>query len=304
MAVDQTDFPLTLKSRSNRWGRQILDSLIWTFLVIGLSGCVQHGNLHTLAVDHGLQTFAIPNTDPPIYALRNAAKDGGTLTVYLGGDGVPYKGNRPSPDPTGPGLMAAHLAITDLTPAYYLGRPCYHLERLPEKCQPASWTSNRYSEDTVTTLAAAVGTLIRAEGASSAKLVGYSGGGVLAVLVAARMGTIDRVTTVAANLDTDAWTRFHGLQPLTGSLNPAVSLSRPTEFEQVHLLGEYDTLVPPPTIRRFRDNHPEAAYLVVEGFDHRCCWRDLWVDILDQTSRDLAILRETSFPMPAADAVH
>ena len=46
--------------------------------------------------------------------------------------------------------------------------------------------------------------------------VGYSGGGVLAVLIAERLDNVAGVITVGANLDTDAWTEHHGYLPLTG----------------------------------------------------------------------------------------
>ena len=48
-------------------------------------------------------------------------------------------------------------------------------------------------------------------------LIGYSGGGTLAWLMASRIPETTRVVTIAANLDIDEWTRIHGDSPLSGS---------------------------------------------------------------------------------------
>lgn len=137
----------------------------------------------------------------------------------------------------------------------------------------------------------AVTEILRWESAETAELIGYSGGGVLALMIAARLDAVTRVSTIAANLDTTAWTEFHDLLPLTGSLNPADSLHFPVRFEQVHLSGTRDKVVPMATIARFRSLHPEAVFLEVEEFDHRCCWAEHWPDILDHINREIESLR-------------
>jgi hypothetical protein len=43
----------------------------------------------------------------------------------------------------------------------------------------------------------------------------------VAALVAARRTDVDRLVTVAGNLDPTAWAVYQHIQPLTGSLNPA-----------------------------------------------------------------------------------
>ena len=43
------------------------------------------------------------------------------------------------------------------------------------------------------------------------------------MLLAERLEMTQAVVTIAANLDTDAWTELHGFSALEGSLNPAAS---------------------------------------------------------------------------------
>lgn len=174
------------------------------------------------------------------------------------------------------------MMLADPLPTLYLGRPCYHggAERPP--CETRLWTSGRYSETVVDALAMAIDHIMRRYQPARLSLVGYSGGGTLAVLVASRlpMAVELEVITVAANLDPQAWTRFHGLLPLSDSLNPVDAVPSPAPFRQVHLVGSGDERVPRQTIRRYVERQPQAQVLDVEGFGHVCCWVEHWPQLL------------------------
>src|SRR6185437_2332145 len=106
-------------------------------------------------------------------------------------------------------------------PVLYLGRPCYlGLASSPE-CRPADWTFERYSARVVASLAAATNRFREREGRPDVVLVGHSGGGTLAVLMAPQVQGLRAVVTIGANLDVAAWTLWHGYLPLNGSLDPA-----------------------------------------------------------------------------------
>jgi dienelactone hydrolase len=115
--------------------------------------------------------------------------------------------------------------------------------------------------------------------ATSIVLVGYSGGGVLAVLVAERLDHVAGVITVAANLDVDAWVKQHGYLPLTQSLNPALSiLAHP--WPELHLQGERDTVVPAATTHAYFERYPAAQLRSFAEYDHVCCWVAAWPEVL------------------------
>ncbi len=117
--------------------------------------------------------------------------------------------------------------------------------------------------------------------AARVTLIGFSGGGTLAMLLAPGLPRVTRVITVAANLDTAAWTAHHGYPPLTASLNPATRPPLGPRIAQTHYLGERDSSVPPSLLAALRTRTADADWRVVPGFDHQCCWVERWPVLLD-----------------------
>ena len=144
-----------------------------------------------------------------------------SLHVYLDGDGTPWFGGLPARDPTPRAPLVLALMARDPSAALYLGRPCYHGLAGAPGCSDRLWTTERYSEAVVASMAAAVRRIATAEGVERVIWFGYSGGGTLAMLLAPRVPETQEVVTVAANLDVAAWVRHHAIRPLDGSLDPA-----------------------------------------------------------------------------------
>lgn len=210
---------------------------------------------------------------------RGLGRSAKPLHVYIEGDGHAWRTrHRPSRDPTPRDPVALRLAMADPAPAVaYIGRPCQYLADV-SGCPRRYWTSHRYAPEVVAALAEVVRDLAARHGARGQPvLVGYSGGGALAVLLAARGAPASAVVTVAANLDLAAWTSLHGVSPLSGSLDPAQERAAGA-IPQRHLVGERDRVVPPSVVRAFAaaTGLPVAAVRVVPGFDHHCCWAREW----------------------------
>jgi pimeloyl-ACP methyl ester carboxylesterase len=109
----------------------------------------------------------------------------------------------------------------------------------------------RFSEDAVAASNQAISRIKGATGAGRVNLVGYSGGGSMAALVAARREDVACLVTIAAPLDTDAWTRAIDVSPLDYSLNPADTCVKAGRHSADHFRGAKDDLVPPRTSARF-----------------------------------------------------
>lgn len=204
---------------------------------------------------------------------------GEVLFVYFAGDGAPFIDRRTvSRDPTPRRPLTLELMLRGPEPAVLLGRPCYH--GFAESCSPALWTIGRYSEPVVASMTAATRRLIDEGGFASAVLVGYSGGGTLALLVAERLDRVRAVVTLAANLDTRAWTTLHGYSPLTTSIDPVTVAGTRDDLGHLHLSGAEDANVPPALHRRLEASLPAGALRELPGFDHRCCWVRAWPGLM------------------------
>ncbi|OHC70028.1 MAG: hypothetical protein A2045_13345 [Rhodocyclales bacterium GWA2_65_20] len=215
--------------------------------------------------------------------VRRPPAAAATLTIYIEGDGAawptPY---HPPRDPTPLRPVALALAAADPAPAVaYLARPCQYLDAAGlARCSSDYWTGRRFAAEVVDACDAAVGQLKKTYGARTIRLVGYSGGGVIAALLAARRDDVDALVTVAAPLALAEWAAWHGVSPLPGSLDPsAVDARLPPG---VHFVGGDDKTVPAAIVERFvrtRGGRVEA----VSGFDHECCWAREWAALLRRT---------------------
>jgi hypothetical protein len=101
----------------------------------------------------------------------------------------------------------------------------------------------------------------------------------MAALVAARRDDVVLLVTVAGVLDHEAWTRLHGVSPLTGSLNPADEWMALVRVRQVHLVGGRDTQTGRAAVQPFVNRYassPKPEVIEVPDFTHACCWVENW----------------------------
>ncbi len=215
-----------------------------------------------------------------VFANTRDANDS-TLHIYFSGDGTPWiHHTKISADPTPRDPIALRLMLEDPAGSIYIGRPCYHGLEKSTGCGPALWTSARYSQAVVDSMASAVRQILDRIRPTQVVMFGYSGGGVLALLVANQVSRIDTVVTIGTNLDIDAWTALHGYTALSDSVNPMDVQKWRVSLRQIHFVGESDTNVPPAIAARFAGDGSRIEIRVIPGFDHRCCWVEAWPKLL------------------------
>lgn len=266
----------------------VLCLLILIFVLCSCAGVAPPESARSQAFDMAAAGGLAPMTlDKDGFQLAAFAKagPGQDLVVYIEGDGLAWANRRtPSVDPTPRDLLVLRLALRDPAPkVLYLARPCQFTQAAVPGCDPNMWTFGRYSQAVVSSLNRALDQAKAELGAKRLHLVGYSGGGALAVLVAASRKDVADILTVAANLDTAAWTTHHQISPLTGSLNPADQARQISALPQTHLCGAQDTVVPPFLCRRFLDRmgRPATARCMeLGGVDHNQGLEARWADLL------------------------
>jgi hypothetical protein len=259
-------------------------------LVGVLAGCVGPGSrVDSLARQAGFQKDLVAGSSFRHRVYRNQTRPGesGLLHVYIEGDGRPFLGpTLVAIDPTPRDPLMLRLMALDPAPSVYLGRPCYFGLDHDRGCSPAYWTVRRFAPEVVDSLAVALRSEAARSGARRIELYGHSGGGTLAVLLAARIPAVTRVVTIGANLDTAAWSALHGYTPLLGSLNPAELNLRPGEVRLLHLVGSEDTNTPPALVESAASRMGAVGSVrIVRGYTHNCCWQELWSGVLSEIPR-------------------
>ncbi len=258
--------------------------LTCTFLIASTACTAPYKQLDTQALRYGFvrQIIRGPEFSHLVY-FNTDIRGKSTFHIYLGGDGIPWIEKRwVTNDPTPKKLVALDLMNLDKNPSIYIGRPCYHGLNKAHLCTSNLWTSDRYSKRVVDSMVELLGLIFRDKKDAKLVLIGHSGGGTLAMLLARYLENTRGVVTIAANLDIDAWTQLHGYSPLMGSINPAKLSPLRSGVFQIHLAGREDENVPvsliTPTVKR----QPNASLYELEGQDHSCCWTKVWNDFLSE----------------------
>lgn len=230
----------------------------------------------------GFDRIIVQGTNFKHVVYTNKVKNkGNELHVYLDGDGTPWINNRwISEDPTTRNPLLFRLMSLDTEQAVYLGRPCYHGFSDTPPCHPGLWTNERYSAVVIKTMAAALDHILKPLRTKRVILIGYSGGGTLALLLAEQVQNLQGIVTIAGNLDIEAWSSLHGYAPLIGSKNPAQQPPLNPALFQLHLAGGKDQNVPVSLIRPTAQHQDSAQLLLMPEFDHTCCWEEIWPMVL------------------------
>ena len=257
--------------------RSMLNVLPLFLYALALAGCVQSPvSLDTAAKRAGLphKIVATDHFEHSIYRQPVPNSAPRPVWVFLEGDGRPWnrRGTRPSQDPSPRRALGFELMRATPADALYITRPCYNGHRVPA-CDPSLWTHARFAPDVVDSLAQGIQTSVDAN--RRIVLVGYSGGGALAMLLAAKIHNVAAVVTVAGLIDVAAWTTHHGYEPMTGSLKPLVE-NVPASVRQWHLVGAMDRNVPAAQTQRALRTATAVQVLTFADADHACCWVELW----------------------------
>jgi pimeloyl-ACP methyl ester carboxylesterase len=267
--------------------------------VILLSGCslVDFGGRRQALLDdaraRGWSIAPIRAGDFTLLSVRSPhPAAASTLVVYIEGDGIAWRSRyAPSDDPTPDHPLGLRLALADpASDVVYLGRPCQYAALAPgPNCAMKYWTSHRLAREVVASLSAAIDALKAAGGERDVELVGFSGGGAAAALLAAERSDVSRLATVSADLDLAAWTRLHNVDPLSGSEDPMRVADRIARVPQHHWIGADDDIVPPMIVQGFvaKEGLPGSVVEIVKGYDHDCCWQRDWAARIAAARREL-----------------
>ncbi|WP_322046499.1 alpha/beta hydrolase [Paraburkholderia sp. J67] len=208
------------------------------------------------------------------------------IDVYIEGDGLAWLSrSEPSLDPTPREATGLALAATDPGPnVVYLARPCQFTPMaLNPRCSIDWWTGKRFAPEVVASIDDAIDQIAARVPGQRLNLTGFSGGGAIAVLVAAQRSDVASLRTVAGNLDDEYINRTHGVSAMPDSLNPVDFAARVATIAQIHFNSDADSVVTPEVARRFATAAGGRCVSVrtVPGMAHDSDWSRQWPALLN-----------------------
>lgn len=175
--------------------------------------------------------------------------------VLIEGDGAPWiTRTRPPINPTPKKPIIRQLArqLNDKSnrQVLYVARPCQYPEFTIAKCKVSDWTNERFSNRNVKALIDEISYQIPS--ASKVTIIGYSGGGVMALQVAPSLVpnfALEKIVLLGTPVDVEKWTERHGFTDINlhnyrAKLERLKTLSVPITA----ILGGLDELVAKPDL--------------------------------------------------------
>ena len=248
-----------LSIRSGRLTAALAGKLLSMLLISLMAGCAtldRNAHADALAAQAGLKRELIDTDGFVLTAYARISRRDEPLDLYIEGDGLAWiSHSEPSLDPTPREATGLALAAADPAPnVVYVARPCQFTPMaMNPRCGVPYWTSKRFAPEVVASMNEAVSRFAARVSRQRINLMGYSGGGALAVLIAARRTDVASIRTMAGNLDDEFVNRLHGVSSMPQSENAIDFASRVASIAQVHFSGADDTVVPPVVAQRFVD---------------------------------------------------
>lgn len=223
-----------------------------------------------------------------IYTYQKITDPSKEYAIYLEGDGYIFYS-----DPTPMNPMLIRLASLDHRPnVIYIARPCqYAIENNTGVCNSSYWTTKRMSEDSVNAMNEVINKITHNK---PINLIGFSGGGGMAALIAARNPKVQSIITIAGNLDHIAFNNYHRSMQMTESLNPIDYADKIRLIPQLHLSGANDRAVPPFIAEAFvKKSNSKCVYnKTFPNFTHSKGWEMIWKSVIAEPVKCHLLLPE------------
>jgi hypothetical protein len=219
------------------------------------------------------------------YQRFDATSDNKQMVVYIEGDGMAWiSRDQLSSNPTPVQPVALKLASIDTNiNVLYVARPCQYLwPQKMNRCSSKYWSNKRSSEEVISSINQAISIVKQKQNISSIRLIGYSGGGGIAALIADRRADVSEFVSVSGNLNYKLFTQTHNLSPMNGSIDPITVANQIDSIPQIHYVGADDKIIPRQIALSFSDK-----VKVINNVSHDN-WPDKWAQILKTVNHDLS----------------
>jgi hypothetical protein len=223
------------------------------FFILLLSACSLSHNpsnkIQSLNDYKGFEKQVIFTNDFDILTSVKIGENIQQADIYIEGDGLSWVSkNKISKDPTPINPIGYNLATKqeNENTVIYIARPCQYtmIDGKGRGCDNSVWTNSRFSMKVLENINQVISIYKDMYKFDEINLHGFSGGGAIAMLLPLLRKDIKTIYTYSGNLDTKAWTDYHKLSPLKGSLNPADFKKYWENINQIHYVGTKDDVIP------------------------------------------------------------
>lgn len=263
-----------------------MSKIFFVIAFIFLTGCATVPTSE-VAQTNGFKQYYIQTKTFNLASYQKILAPGQDVHIYIEGDGHAWVTRTMiSRDPSPRLSTVMQLAALDPHPnVVYLARPCqFSPKDLKTVCSPHYWSIGRYSSTVVQSINNAITNIKKKCNAKKVHLIGFSGGGALAILVAAERKEKDiaGICTIAGNLDLRTMDKIHRTTPLSESLDPIAVANKVRNIPQVHFSGAKDKIVPTVVAKNFitaAKLNPKSL-IVIKDASHHDKWQKHWPELL------------------------
>jgi pimeloyl-ACP methyl ester carboxylesterase len=271
--------------------------LVTTFASLTLGGCTATDNpvlrydvAKRLAMPAWMIERPVQAGSFSLTAFERMHEYNAPANIYIEGDGMvwdySFATNKKtlSNDPTPANPVALHLATRDKAQnVAYLSRPCQYLRSAQnDSCDSSYWTDRRFAGEVIDAYNRALDDIARRYDIDGFNLVGFDGGGTLALLLAAQRPDVLSVRTVAGVLDHKVQNRLLE-QPVANTPNPPDFAAKLRGVPQYHFFGGQDNVVQPAVAHSYLQAVGESNCVQSEFIQeaaHEEGWVDKWPELL------------------------
>lgn len=293
---------VSMKFTYKKWSRimetgRLFDSLsikAGILAILALGGCIattipymRTETAQRIAAPAWMIKRDVTATPFVLRAYERVHNRGGVANLYIEGDGDIYTSPAEwSIDPTPTNPVALHMASKDRADnVIYLARPCQYTATLSgQECDGDIWGNERFSENVINSYGKALDEIAQRYDIRGFHLIGYSGGGAIAALIASRRSDILSLRTVSGVLDHKTQTDLLHKEPLDASLNPTEIAASLIRLPQYHFIGGQDPYVPPAVLHSYLQSSPPSHCLqtmLVQEAGYDTGWVDKWPELLE-----------------------
>lgn len=254
-------------------------------MLFGLAACSMNtkelaNSASEQGAENGLKKTYYNTSKFKVFTLSKITDKNLPIHVYLEGDGRAFiEKNIPSTNPTPHNFLMLNLASQDKYPnILYIARPCQFVED-DKSCTEKYWTYERFSNDIIFSINDVLDNFPN----QKLELIGYSGGGGIAIYLTTIRNNIDSIRTIAGNIHHQAFNNYHKVPQFINSPNLKTAIFSAQNIPQIHFIGSDDEIVPKTIAQEYQKNQQNTActkLMVVPNATHTDGWEESWLNLL------------------------